>query len=87
MFHGKTEFVPQNNRTVAPQTRTGLHGLRIVIQTENPIVTQIRAGLVQNVVQAAKTVDEQIRPVRNTLNRLFKEEISTSEQRFWYTEL
>jgi hypothetical protein len=54
-------FVPQNNRTVAPQTRTGLHGLCIVIQTENPIVTQNRAGLVQNVVQAAKTVDEQIR--------------------------
>jgi predicted SnoaL-like aldol condensation-catalyzing enzyme len=46
-----------------------------------------QTGLVQNVVQAAKTVDEQNRPVRNTLNRLFKEEISTSEQRFWYTEL
>jgi hypothetical protein len=31
------------------------------MQTENPIVTQNRAGLVQNVVQTAFLDDEQIR--------------------------
>jgi hypothetical protein len=35
-------FAPQNNGKFAPQIRTGLHGLCIVMQTENSIVTQNR---------------------------------------------